>query len=90
VHPLRPVCRAWLRVSGQQLSVAAMATDQAWSAPVAQPAVADMIKDHGGVMIAVACDRDPYRLATDTDHLDRALGIGEVLLGWAQLSPPPR
>ena len=90
VHPLRPVCRAWLRASGQQLSVAAMATDQAWSAPVAQPAVADMIKDHGGIMIAAACDRDPGRLATDADYLDQALGIGEVLLGWAQLSPPPR
>jgi hypothetical protein len=90
VHPLRPVCRTWLRTSGQQLSVAAMATDQAWSAPIAEPAVTDMIRDHGGIMIAVACDRDPYRLATDTDYRDRALGIGEVLLGWAQLSPPPR
>lgn len=90
VHPLRPVCPAWLRTSGEHLSVAAMATDQAWSAPVAQPTVADMIKDHGGIMIAVACDRDPHRLAADTDYLDQALGIGEVLLGWAHLSPPPR
>jgi hypothetical protein len=90
VRPLQPVCRTWLRASGQQLSVAAMAADQTWSAAVAEPAVGDMIKDHGGIMIGVACDRDPYRLATDPDYLDRALGIGEVLLGWAQLSPPPR
>lgn len=90
VHPLRPLCRAWLRASDQDLSVAAMATGQAWSAPVAQPTVAGMIRDHGGIMIAVACDRDPHRLATDADYLDQALGIGEVLLGWAQLSPPPR
>jgi hypothetical protein len=89
VHPLRPVCRSWLRASGRHLSVAAMATDQAWSAPATEPSVADLIRDCGGIMIAVACDRDPYLLATDRDYQDRALGIGEVLLGWAQLSPPP-
>ena len=90
VHPLRPVCHSWLRVSGERTSVAAMATDQAWSAPVTTPEVADLIKDHGGIMLAAAYDRDPYLLCTDQDYLDRALGIGEVLLGWAQLAPPPR
>jgi hypothetical protein len=90
VHPLRPVCQAWLRVSGHHTSVAAMATDQAWSAALTTPELADLIKDHGGIMLAAACDRDPYRLCTEPDYLDRALGIGEVLLGWAQLSPPPK
>jgi hypothetical protein len=41
-------------------------------------------------MIAVACDDDPTRLSTDAHYLDRAFGNGEILLGWAQLSPPPR
>lgn len=90
VHPLRPLCPAWLRVAGADLSVAAMAADQAWSAPVAEPEVAELIKDRGGIMIAVSYDNDPRRLSEDAHHLDRALGNGEILLGWAQLSPPPR
>jgi hypothetical protein len=89
VHPLRPICHAWLCTSGHDVSVAAMATEQAWSAR-AQPPVADLVRDHGGIMIAVACDHDPGRLSTDADYLDRAFGNGEILLGWAQLSPPPR
>lgn len=87
-HPLRPVCRAWLRPSGPDLRIAAMASGSPWLAPVA-PEVADQIKDRGGIMIAVSCDRDPYRLSADPCYRERALGAGEVLLGWAQLSPPP-
>lgn len=89
-HPLKAVCHAWLRVSGDDIAVAAMPGDQAWSAPVTEPAVADLIKDRGGIMIAVSGDCDPRHLSADADYLDRALGNGEVLLGWAQLSPPPR
>lgn len=84
--PLRALCRAWLRTSGQRVSVAAMAGDQAWSA-TAEPEVAELVSGHGGIMIAITCDHDLGRLSADRHYLDRACGNGELLLGWAQLSP---
>lgn len=90
LHPLRPVAPAWLRASGRDVSIAATAGDRVWSTPALQPPVADLIKDHAGIMIAITCDHDPRRLSIDAGYRDLTLGNGEILLGWAQLSAPPR
>ena len=89
VHPLHPVGRAWLRASGRDVSVAAQAAASPWLAPAVAPPVAKLVRERGGIMIGISCDHDPRRLSTDSGYLDRALGNGEILLGWAALSVDP-
>jgi hypothetical protein len=85
-YPLRPAGKAWLRTYGNDVALMVMAGDQAWSAPIEQQPVADLVFARGGVMIGITCDRDPVRLSTDTRYLGYAIGNGEILLGWAPLS----
>jgi len=85
-YPLRPVGNAWMRTCGNEVAVMAMTGDRAWSAPVHQRPIADLVTRRGGVLIAITCDCDPVRLSTDARFLGHALGAGEILLGWASLS----
>jgi hypothetical protein len=58
--------------------------DRAWSAPI-PPRAATLAVARGGVLVGVACDRDPGRLAAEASYLRYTVANGDVLLGWAPL-----
>ncbi|HEY7361923.1 MAG TPA: hypothetical protein VH642_13985 [Streptosporangiaceae bacterium] len=82
--PLRPAGRAWLEAARGTLRLQVTVADRAWSAPIPPPAAALAVA-RGGVLVGVACDRDPGRLAAEASYLRYTVANGDVLLGWAPL-----
>lgn len=84
-YRLSPAGQARLERRGSEFSLSAAAGGGTWFATAPQPA-ASLVRARGGVLIGLACDRDPAQLVTDIRCLEYALGNGEILLAWAPLS----
>jgi len=86
---LRRIGQAWILQNGDQQLVCVVADGRAWSVPVRQRPLADLVISRHGTVVGITCDRDPAELSTDPQMLDDAIADGEVLLGWAPLACPP-
>ena len=84
-YPPRSVAKAQVRTCGDELALLVTTGRHAWSAPLSQPEVAELVATRGAVFAAITCEGDPLRLSTDAHYLDYAIGNGEILLGWAPL-----
>lgn len=88
-RPVRTVGRAWIEAREGRAFLCALAGDSAWSAAASEPDVS-LAEARGGVLIGLAWEGDPARLAAEPRRLERALGNGEIQLGWAGLSGSSR
>lgn len=90
--PLSRRCRlscvgqTWTLRNREHLLACVVAGDRAWSAPVRQRPLADLIISHQGMVVGITCNEDPDELTADASMLDDAIVGGEILLGWAPLA----
>jgi hypothetical protein len=82
---LSRVGQTWMLRNRDHLLACVVAGDRAWSAPVRQRPLADLIISRRGMVAGITCDEDPAELTADASMLNAAIVSGEVLLGWAPL-----
>lgn len=79
------VGQTWTLRNREHLLACVVAGDRAWSAPVRQRALADLIVSHQGMVVGITSE-DPAELSADASMLDDVTVGGEILLGWAPLA----
>jgi hypothetical protein len=83
---LSRVGRTWTLRNRDHLLACVVAGDRAWSAPVRQRPLADLIISRRGMVAGITCDEDPAELTADASMLNAAIVSGEIQLGWAPLA----
>lgn len=83
---LSRVGQTWTLRNRDHLLACVVAGDRAWSVPVRQRPLADLIISRQGMVAGITCDGDPAELTADTSMLNAAIVSGEILLGWAPLA----